>query len=92
MAGGLAPFAGQVGRTGLDRPSTLSDKQKRAVRDDLKTGMSVSAMASKLITNRQTIMRVRDEVSCLVGGLLWGLVGHSGIWCGRKMIVSPRVV
>lgn len=62
MAAGLAPFAGQVGRTGLDRPSMQSDKRKQAVRDDLKTGMSVSAIASGFVTSRQTIMRVRDEV------------------------------
>lgn len=47
----------------LGRPSTLSDKQKQDVRDDLATGMSVSAIARKFMTSRQTIMRVRDEGS-----------------------------
>lgn len=47
----------------LGRPSTLSEKQKREVREDLSTGMSVSAVARKFMTSRQTIMRVRDEDS-----------------------------
>lgn len=47
----------------LGRPSTLSDEQKKDVRDDLAKGMSVSAIARKFETSRQTIMRVRDETS-----------------------------
>ncbi|WEX91428.1 recombinase family protein (plasmid) [Sinorhizobium garamanticum] len=47
----------------LGRPSTLSDKQKQDVRNDLATGMSVSAIARKFATSRQTIMRVRHEGS-----------------------------
>jgi putative DNA-invertase from lambdoid prophage Rac len=47
----------------LGRPSTLNDKQKQDVRDDLSTGMSVSAIARKFVTSRQTIMRIRDEGS-----------------------------
>ena len=47
----------------LGRPSTLSDKQKEDVRDDLATGMSISAIARKFATSRQTIMRIRDESS-----------------------------
>lgn len=47
----------------LGRPSTLSDEQKKDVRDDLAKGMSVSAIARKFTTSRQTIMRVRDESS-----------------------------
>ena len=47
----------------LGRPSTLNDKQKQDVRGDLATGMSVSAVARKFATSRQTIMRVRDEGS-----------------------------
>ncbi len=47
----------------LGRPSTLSDKQKQDVRDDLAKEMSVSAIARKFGTSRQTIMRVRDEDS-----------------------------
>jgi putative DNA-invertase from lambdoid prophage Rac len=47
----------------LGRPSTLSEKQKRDARDDLDVGMSVSAIARKFATSRQTIMRLRDEGS-----------------------------
>ncbi len=36
-------------------------KQKQDVRKDLATGMSVSAIARKFATSRQTIMRVRDQ-------------------------------
>lgn len=43
----------------LGRPSTLTEKQKQDVREDLATGMSVSATARKFATSRQTIMRVR---------------------------------
>jgi len=45
----------------LGRPSTLSNKQKQEVQDDLVAGMSISAIARKFATSRQTIMRVRDE-------------------------------
>lgn len=47
----------------LGRPTMLSEKQKQDVRDDLATGMIVSAVARKFTTSRQTIMRVRDESS-----------------------------
>ncbi|RVK09687.1 recombinase family protein [Sinorhizobium medicae] len=47
----------------LGRPSTLNEKQKQDVRKDLAAGMSVSAIARKFTTSRQTIMRVRDERS-----------------------------
>jgi putative DNA-invertase from lambdoid prophage Rac len=47
----------------LGRPSMLSEKQKKDVREDLAAGLSVSAIARKLATSRQTIMRVRDERS-----------------------------
>ncbi|WP_413990778.1 recombinase family protein [Labrys okinawensis] len=47
----------------LGRPSTLNDEQKQGVRDDLAKEMSVSAIARKFRTSRQTIMRVRDEGS-----------------------------
>ncbi|WP_244602925.1 hypothetical protein [Mesorhizobium delmotii] len=33
------------------------------MRDNLATGMSVSAVAKKFATSRQTLMRVRDEGS-----------------------------
>ncbi|PJR10771.1 recombinase family protein [Sinorhizobium meliloti] len=45
----------------LGRPSSLDEKQKREVREDLADGLSVSAVARKFATSRQTIMRVRDE-------------------------------
>ncbi|MGK2873862.1 MAG: helix-turn-helix domain-containing protein, partial [Alphaproteobacteria bacterium] len=37
--------------------------QKQAVRDELAAGVSVSALARKLGTSRQTVMRVRDADS-----------------------------
>lgn len=43
----------------LGRPATLSEQQKQAVRDGLAAGESVSALASKLGTSRQTVMRAR---------------------------------
>ncbi|WOU04821.1 recombinase family protein [Pseudomonas aeruginosa] len=43
----------------LGRPATLSEQQKRAVRDELAAGVSVSALARKLGTSRQTVMRAR---------------------------------
>jgi putative DNA-invertase from lambdoid prophage Rac len=54
-----AKFEGKT----LGRPSTLSDDQKQDVREDLANGLSVSAIARKFGTSRQTIMRVRDEGS-----------------------------
>lgn len=47
----------------LGRPATLSEEQKKGVRDDLEKEMSVSAIARKFGTSRQTVMRVRDESS-----------------------------
>ena len=43
----------------LGRPATLSEQQKQAIRDELATGVSVSALARKLDTSRQTVMRAR---------------------------------
>ena len=43
----------------LGRPATLSEQQKQAVRDGLAAGESVSAIARKLGTSRQTVMRAR---------------------------------
>ncbi|QFI70547.1 Mobile element protein (plasmid) [Sinorhizobium alkalisoli] len=45
----------------LGRPSSLDERQKRDVRENLADGMSVSAVARKFTTSRQTIMRVRDK-------------------------------
>lgn len=44
----------------LGRPPVLSAQQKQAVCDALAAGMSVSAIARRFSTSRQTIMRVRD--------------------------------
>ena len=55
----LAKSEGKI----LGRPSTLNEEQKQGVRDDLAKEMSVSAIARKFGTSRQTIMRVRDESS-----------------------------
>ncbi|MBD8649473.1 recombinase family protein [Rhizobium sp. CFBP 13726] len=46
----------------LGRPQKLSLKQKAEARKDLAAGMSISAVARKFDTSRQTIMRVRDNV------------------------------
>jgi putative DNA-invertase from lambdoid prophage Rac len=51
-----------TGKT-LGRPSTLNEEQKQGVRNDLAKEMSVSAIARKFGTSRQTVMRVRNESS-----------------------------
>ena len=43
----------------LGRPASLSEQQKQDVRDELAAGASVSAIARKFGTSRQTVMRVR---------------------------------
>lgn len=43
----------------LGRPAMLSEQQKQSVRDGLAAGESVSALARKLGTSRQTVMRAR---------------------------------
>jgi putative DNA-invertase from lambdoid prophage Rac len=43
----------------LGRPPALSEQQKALVREELAAGVSVAAIARKLGTSRQTIMRVR---------------------------------
>ena len=45
----------------LGRKATLSEQQKQAVLDELAAGVSVSAIARKLGTSRQTVMRARDS-------------------------------
>lgn len=45
----------------LGRKATLSEQQKQTVLDDLAAGSSVSAIARKLGTSRQTVMRARDS-------------------------------
>ena len=44
----------------LGRPTTLDAARRDAVRSELATGASVSALARKYSTSRQTIMRARD--------------------------------
>ncbi len=51
----------------LGRPSTLSDIQKLDVHTDLVAGISISAIARKFATSRQTIMRIRDQAAKNVG-------------------------
>ncbi len=50
-----AKAAGKV----LGRPTSLSEQQKLDVRNELAAGASVSAIARKFGTSRQTVMRVR---------------------------------
>jgi len=45
----------------LGRKASLSEQQKQAVLDDLAAGLSISAIARKLGTSRQTVMRARDS-------------------------------
>ena len=45
----------------LGRKATLSEQQKQTVLDDLAAGLSVTAIARKLGTSRQTVMRARDS-------------------------------
>jgi putative DNA-invertase from lambdoid prophage Rac len=54
-----AKSAGKV----LGRPAQLNEAQRRQVREELAAGVSVSALAKKFDTSRQTIMRVRDDRS-----------------------------
>jgi putative DNA-invertase from lambdoid prophage Rac len=54
-----AKSAGKV----LGRPAQLNEAQRRQVREELVAGVSVSALAKKFDTSRQTIMRVRDDRS-----------------------------
>jgi putative DNA-invertase from lambdoid prophage Rac len=44
----------------LGRPTTLDAARRDAVRSELATGASVSVLARKYGTSRQTIMRARD--------------------------------
>ncbi|MEI2606564.1 recombinase family protein [Erwinia aphidicola] len=43
------------------RPPALSQEQRQAALEMLKTGTSISAVARELGTSRQTIMRLRDD-------------------------------
>jgi putative DNA-invertase from lambdoid prophage Rac len=46
----------------LGRPKVLDDKRAAAARAALKSGETISALAKKFDTSRQTIMRPRDAV------------------------------
>lgn len=50
-------------RRGSRHCPTVAQKQKQEARDELAKGTSVSAIARKFATARQTITRVRDESS-----------------------------
>ena len=51
----------------LGRPSTLDDKQKQDVLAELAVGKSISGIARKFSTSRQTIMRIRNQAAENVG-------------------------
>jgi putative DNA-invertase from lambdoid prophage Rac len=57
-----AKAAGEV----LGRPPTLTEAQRAAVQEQIAAGASVSELAKRYDTSRQTIMRIRDAVSPLV--------------------------
>jgi putative DNA-invertase from lambdoid prophage Rac len=42
------------------RPPTLTEAQRAAVREQIAAGTSVSALAKRYGTSRQTVMRARD--------------------------------
>ena len=45
----------------LGRPATLSESQQHIVREKIKSGETISAIARQFDTSRQTIMRARDQ-------------------------------
>ena len=45
----------------LGRPSALSTDQQVVVKEKIKNGEAISAIARHFETSRQTIMRVRDQ-------------------------------
>jgi putative DNA-invertase from lambdoid prophage Rac len=44
----------------LGRPASLEESQREAVRKELRQGASVSDLARRYGTSRQTVMRARD--------------------------------
>lgn len=60
-AAGLAR-AKEAGRT-LGRPQALNAKQRSLVQERLAAGHAIAAIARDLSTSRQTIMRIRNQVS-----------------------------
>ena len=51
----------------IGRPGALLDAQQDIIRDRLRKGESVAALAKELKTSRQTIMRARDRAPMLSG-------------------------
>lgn len=47
----------------LGRPAALDENQRNAVRRELESGATVSELARRYGTSRQTVMRVRDGVA-----------------------------
>ena len=47
----------------LGRPAALDENQRNAVRRELESGASVSELARRYDTSRQTVMRVRDSAA-----------------------------
>jgi putative DNA-invertase from lambdoid prophage Rac len=45
------------------RPASLDDVQRTAVRKELESGASVSELARRYSTSRQTVMRARDAAT-----------------------------
>jgi putative DNA-invertase from lambdoid prophage Rac len=44
------------------RPPTLTDSQRAAVQEQIAAGASVSTLAKRYATSRQTVIRARDAV------------------------------
>jgi putative DNA-invertase from lambdoid prophage Rac len=51
----------KANRQPLGRPSALSEDQQAEVKDKIKNGETISAIARHFETSRQTIMRVRNQ-------------------------------
>ena len=45
----------------LGRPAKTTDAQRQSIRDDLKTGISVSHMARQYSVSRSTVIGIRDS-------------------------------
>jgi putative DNA-invertase from lambdoid prophage Rac len=48
----------------LGRPAKTTDLQRQSIRDDLKTGISVSQMARQYCVSRATVIGIRDRATC----------------------------
>jgi DNA invertase Pin-like site-specific DNA recombinase len=47
----------------LGRPAKTTDAQRQSIRDDLKSGISVSQMARQHLVSRATVIGIRDNVA-----------------------------